>query len=470
MTEPRPSEPVLRSGRDAAFLAVRNVLAGRGFVADRLRTMRVSGELAEREAGLATELALGAVRHAVTIEHLLSAVARYDRRRTPTELRAVLLTAVYQIVWMDRVPVFAAADEAVGQARRYVGRRSPGMVNAILRNLTRTLAERRTGWQRLDPAQVRVAWDQACAFSRPVLPDPAASDAHLAAATGERAERYAALVARHGAADAERCAWAAQAVPVTVLQRNRLRIGAEDFGAQVHAAFGDDVELVDDAAFLSTTARLRDLSAFADGLAFVQDPSAHAAARLVEAQAGERVLDLCAAPGGKSIVLAQQMQDRGEVLACDVSEARLARVRENVDRLGLKCVRIGPPPSAAADPFDGALVDVPCSNTAVIARRPEARLGFTEKKLRSLVTVQRDLIAVAARYVRPGGRLVYSTCSLEPEENEQVVAWFLAQQPNWRVDTQQTTLPAWGPRPADWHDGGFAARLVHAGGGSGQPT
>jgi 16S rRNA (cytosine967-C5)-methyltransferase len=179
------------------------------------------------------------------------------------------------------------------------------------------------------------------------------------------------------------------------------------------------------------------------------------------------VLDVCSAPGGKSIALALAMEDRGRVVACDTAPARLMRVDANVARLGLDCVRTrlhGPTQTdvdAGDGKFDAALVDVPCSNTGVIARRPEARLGLTRQKLRSLVAVQRELLRMAADWVRPNGRVVYSTCSLEPEENEQVVAAFLKANPAWRRVHEKISLSAWGPRASDWRDGGYYARLEH---------
>lgn len=485
-TGPPPVEPL--PARAAACRAVCDALRGESFASDTLRISRAVGTLAGRELALATEIAVGTVRHLVTIEHVLGAVARYVPARLAPELRAVLCTAAYQIIWLDRVPVFAAVDQAVALARAGVGGRSPGMVNAVLRKLCGALADRRVPWQRLNPCQTRVSWDEACAFRDAVLPLPRADDrhaAHLAAATGERPGRYQTLVARYGAERAEQIAWAAQAVPVLVLQRNPLRIDAREFTRRLRAEAGDAVEFLDDAAFLPPAAHLPELPVFAEGLAFVQDPTAHAAALLVAARPGQRVLDLCAAPGGKSVALAMQMEDRGEVVACDVAPERLARVRENVQRLGLTCVRLMtlPPPGAtpataaaggetaaevtlpAAPPptdlglFDAVLLDVPCLNTGVIARRPEARLRLTARKLRALSGVQRDLLRAAARHVRPGGRLVYSTCSLEPEENEEQITRFLADHPDWILEERQATLPRWGPRLCDWRDGGFAARL-----------
>ena len=456
-------------GRTAAVCAVADALRGAQFVQEALRGFRAAGRLGGREAALATEVGLGAVRHVVTIEHVLGNVARFRGRRTPPLLRAIVYTAAYQIIWMDRVPLFAAVDEAVALATREVGRRAAGMANAVLRRLTGAVAERRVPWVRLEARQVRVAWDQACLFGRAVLPTAEGDDGaarHLAAATGERPARYAELCARYGAEQAESIAWAGQAVPVTVLQRNSLRVTPAEFAQDVRVAYGDSVEVAGDAAFVPATVAVTDAAPFLEGRVFVQDATAHAAAAALRARPGERVLDLCAAPGGKSVALALAMDDRGVVVACDTVPERLKRVSENVARLGLSCVRTrvttpaGVEPLAEGEPFDAAFVDVPCANTGVIARRPEARLGLTAQKLDSLVKVQQVLLRKAAHAVRPGGRVVYSTCSLEPPENEQVVAAFLAANPTWRLDATETTLPAWGPRPADWRDGGYFARLL----------
>jgi 16S rRNA (cytosine967-C5)-methyltransferase len=464
-------------GRMAAILAVADALRGQRFVHEVLSEWRAKRHLAGREAALATELGLGTVRHLVTIEHILSTLAHIDRRRTAPRLRAILYTAVYQIVWLDRVPVFAAVDEAVALARRLVGGRAPGMTNAVLRRVAGAVRQRRVPWQRLDPTQVRVSWDQACRFGVAVLPEPKEGNevAHFAAATGERLQRYAELVRRYGPEQAESVAWASQATPAVVLQRNALRVPCDEFARVLHDAFGSCIELAGDAAFLPPTVPVVETAVFRDGLVFIQDSTANAAARAVSAQRGERILDLCAAPGGKTLALALDMQDHGEVVACDTAPERLARVRENVERLRLTCVRPclqnaqreqspeggpGAGASGSEKAFDAALVDVPCSNTGVIARRPEARLGLTPPKLRSLVSVQGQLLRQAAHCVRPGGRLVYSTCSIEPAENEEIVAEFLAENPAWRLDRQETILPAWGPRPSDWRDAGYFARLV----------
>jgi 16S rRNA (cytosine967-C5)-methyltransferase len=465
---PVEPEPQNLDGRTAAVLAVGDALIGRRFASEALRALRAAGRIAGREAPLAMEIAQGAVRHLVTIEHVLASVARFDRHRTPARLRAVLYTAAYQIIWMDRIPPFAAADQAVELARRLVRGRAPGMVNAILRRLTGALTDRGTDWERLNPTHVRVDWTRAAVFDRAVLPDTEA--AYLPAAAGESARRWAALCEQYGAAQAEAVAWASQAVPVTVLQRNPRRATVEAFRSQLQHACGKHAAVTDDMAFVAPTVAVMDLDVFQEGLVYVQDGTARLAAGAVDAQPGERVLDLCAAPGGKTVALALAMNDRGAVVACDTEANRLGRVDANVMRLGLSCVHTrllskeDAGPVAGSQPIDAALVDVPCSNTGVIARRPEARLGLTRKKLDALRHVQHALIRRAAEPVRPGGRLVYSTCSIEPEENEGVVAAFVKEHADWRIDVQQTTLPAWGPAWSDWRDGGYFARLVRMGG------
>ena len=469
MTETSPN-PVSdgMSGREAAQQAIVDALSGQRFVHETLALLRRSG-FERRELGLATEIAMGTVRHALTIERVLSAVGQYDPRRVTPPLRAVLLAGCYETIWMDRTPVFAAVDQAVELARRQVGQRATGMVNALLRNVTRAMVEQRVAWRAYDPTLIRVNWTDACAFGQPILPaveEPGRAN-HLAAATGERASRIASLIEQHGAATAEQIAWASQAVPVTVLYRNPLRINAGVFQARVRETFGSLAAWTPDAAYLPANVNAIDTALFQEGRAYVQDTTAHDAALLLDLRPGQSVLDLCAAPGGKSIVLAQQMNDRGEVLACDAAADRLPRVRENARRLRMTCIRthlIQNSDASEADlrrQFDAALVDVPCSNSGVFARRPEARLGLTEEKIRSLVALQGALLRKAAACVRPGGRLVYSTCSIEPEENEQVVEAFLTQQSEWKLETTRATLPGWGPRLSDWRDGGFAALLTH---------
>lgn len=460
------------TGRDAAYEAVLSVLTGRGFVADKLREIRRSDSLDARDSAFAGQIARGTIRHLITIERVLARVAKLDEKQIEPPLRTILAIGAYQIIWMDRVPVFAAVDSAVEQTRRVMGKRVTGMANAVLRNLVRAIADRRTPWQRLNPLHVRVDRDAACAFSFPVLPLPDGETGlieHLAVATGERTEYFAKLVDRCGFDQAEAIGYARQAVPATTLRRHMIALTAEEFEQRVRATFGDRAEIIAGGASLPPDVSVVDTDLFRDGAAYVQDHTAYEAARNVNARPGARVLDLCAAPGGKSITIAMQMQGRGTIVACDVDESRVALIRQNIERMKLanietRVIKMDTPPRLSleelgGEPFDAAIVDAPCSNTGVVSRRPEARLGLTGKKLRSLVRLQAQLIRRAAACVRPGGHMVYSTCSLEREEDEGIVESFLAECNDWRQLSATTHWPRWGQALCDYRDGGFVAVL-----------
>ena len=178
-----------------------------------------------------------------------------------------------------------------------------------------------------------------------------------------------------------------------------------------------------------------------------------------------RVLDLCAAPGTKTTHLAERMQDTGEIVAVDVSAEKLDRIQDNCRRMGLKIVRpllaehIAP---LMERPFDLVLVDVPCSNTGVLARRAEARWRFSAANLAKLARDQRSLLRLGAEFVRSGGRLVYSTCSLEDEENRQAVRDVLRGEPTLRLLEQRSIRPTGAADPTRWLDGGYYAVLARS--------
>ena len=174
------------------------------------------------------------------------------------------------------------------------------------------------------------------------------------------------------------------------------------------------------------------------------------------------VLDLCAAPGTKTTHLAERMANQGRIVAADVTDQKLARVRESCRRMGVGIVETILAERVAAlepDSFDGVLVDAPCSNTGVLARRPEARWRFDPAKLEALARDQRQLLTLGAEFVRPGGWLLYATCSMEAEENERVVRAFLGHRGDFSLRRQVRTEPAGATDPARWSDGGAFALL-----------
>ena len=197
-----------------------------------------------------------------------------------------------------------------------------------------------------------------------------------------------------------------------------------------------------------------------DGLIQPQDPTASAVIDAASPQPGMTVLDLCAAPGAKTTLLAEHMRNDGRIVALDVSADRLARIDDNCRRMGITIVSTRPADKAGslqAGTFDVALADVPCSNTGVLARRAEARWRFDETRLAALAADQRTLLSMAAQFARPGGTVVYSTCSIEPEENALVARWATQHIRGLQLVREEPTPPAGAEDPRQWHDGGYLA-------------
>jgi len=250
------------------------------------------------------------------------------------------------------------------------------------------------------------------------------------------------------------CAWNNEPAEVHV-RANELRISTADL---LRTAEGGEVS-----RFHPLAIKVRHLPSdwIAKGLCYVQDPSTLVACDLLAPQPAETVLDACAAPGGKTTYIAQLMRNEGRIMACDLYASRVARLRENVKRLGATivkaiqhdCMQAGPPLEPAS--FDRILVDAPCSNTGVLRRRVDVRWRLTEEDFLRMPAQQLALVKRTATLLKPGGTLVYSTCSLEAEENEQVVEQAVAAIPGLRFVESRRTLPF-----VDHVDGAFAAKFT----------
>jgi 16S rRNA (cytosine967-C5)-methyltransferase len=204
---------------------------------------------------------------------------------------------------------------------------------------------------------------------------------------------------------------------------------------------------------------LASLRSFRDGLFYIQDPSTLLAVRELDPRPGENILDLCAAPGGKTTFIAQLMQNRGRIAAQDIEATRLELIRENCARLGVTCAETSIAPSGIienpAKKFDRILLDAPCSNTGVLRRRVDLRWRVSSEEIERLRGAQVALLRQAAPRLKPGGTLVYSTCSLEPEENAAVVKEFLGENAKFKLERERELLPF-----VDGVDGAYVAKLL----------
>ena len=333
------------------------------------------------------------------------------------ELEALLYVGAAQVLYMDEVPDFAAVNETVEAAKLCNNKSVAKVVNGVLRNLIRRRAE---------------------------------FEAQIAAAPLEERESFPTELvrrwtARFGAESAARlCAWHNEP--------------AKTFLARKDGSFVE----------LERGKKVTDVPGYAEGEFIVQDPGTALAVELVDAKPGDVILDACAAPGGKTIQLAWR---GAKVTACEVNPKRRRKLEENLKRVLGSVGSIGTVEtigslesvedlvshrcSTSDFGYPKILVDAPCSNTGVLRRRPDARWNWSVEKLESLVKLQAEILDQAARLVAPGGTLVYSTCSNEPEENADQVNAFLSRHSDFTLDTTRESVPF-----ESGHDGAFAARLI----------
>ncbi|MEB3238985.1 MAG: 16S rRNA (cytosine(967)-C(5))-methyltransferase [Cyanobacteriota bacterium] len=392
--------------------------------------------LAPADRALATDLAYGAIRQRRRLDAWIDRLGRLPALRQPPRLRWLLHVGLQQLLAMDRVPASAAVSTTVELAKRQRLASLAPVVNGVLRAALRA---REAGEGLPLPADpcARLALEQSW---------PDALLAHLWTELG--AERCTAL------------AVASNHIPAIDLRVNRLRSSRE----QVLAAFvaaGVEARPLDDLpdaiALGPRPGPLARLPGFGEGHWSVQDRAAQRIAPLLQPRPGQRLLDVCAAPGGKATHLAELLGDNGSVVALDCAERRLERLEANAQRLGLGCLRpVTGDGTRWHDPdgFDGVLLDVPCSGLGTLARHPDARWGLSPASWGELLPLQAALLDQAARLLRPGGRLVYATCTLHPAENEGQVNGFLARHGGWQL---QQTLELW--PGVEGGDGFYAAVL-----------
>jgi len=446
--------------RDVAVWALRDRA---GNVSARLDGLLGRSRLPANERDLARELALGTVRRRLTVRALLRAFLRHPNKKLPTPLEEILQVAVYQILFLDRVPVFAAVNEAVEQAVRFRHRRQSGLVNGVLRGLVRAISGPLEGRPPMAADIVPIAPRIYRQVSRRIFADPARHPAeYLAEAFSLPVALGRRWIDKCGSLDgAVELAMHANVRAPVILRVNRLKakvgdvleaLEAEGVAARAHE---NGCSVV-----LDQSTRVAGLGVFHRGWVQVQDATASSVVLAAEPRPGMSVLDFCAAPGTKTTHLAELMDNRGSITAVDVSQEKIARIESNCERLGISIVstcladRIaGLKPGS----FDLVLVDVPCSNTGVLSRRAEARWRFDPETLTRLVKDQQMLAATAAQFVRPGGRLVYSTCSIEDEECSAVARAVTRKLPNLSLIREQLILPGGAEDAARWRDGGYFA-------------
>ncbi|MDB6067024.1 MAG: hypothetical protein JWR26_3232 [Pedosphaera sp.] len=424
--------------RQIAVRVLKARLLGQNYTETLLENELIVDPLSGADRGLCQELVYGIARWQSTLDWLIA--RKTEGRTQKDDLRVLLHLGLYQMFWLDRIPNHAAVHETVELAKQLGLGPQAGFINAVLRAYTRE----------------RVETEQLLAGLK--TSEPALGYSHPDWV-------YQRWLARWGAEKTAQLMGLNNTPPPTFARANLLKTDAAKLAAQWET---EGVKFVarswdwtgDGLVFqLDSHPPLAGMRSFKDGHFYIQDPSTLLAVQQLDPQPGENILDLCAAPGGKTTFIAQQMQNRGRITAQDNQPDRLALIKENCTRLGITIVEASVAPNAIipnpAKKFDRILVDAPCSNTGVMRRRVDLRWRIRPEELERLVATQLELLRQAAPRLKPGGTLVYSTCSLEPEENADVIKQFLAEHPQFKLETDRELLPF-----TEAVDGAYIAKLT----------
>jgi 16S rRNA (cytosine967-C5)-methyltransferase len=453
----------LENLREVALRAVNAATTRRVFLADALKREFDRAEFPPTLRSAASELASGIVRRRITLDHLLADCSDRTLRRVNPLLLDILRLAAYEILFVPRVPPRASVSEAVNLARKLVQPAVGGFANAVLRKLTGSIDSRDARPSSAPTRRELTTPDgRAVKFNRHVFPDPEGDPAgYLSSAGGMPRWIVDRWLRNLGPSAAFNVTSASNSVPPVTIRVNALRTDPETLRASLAERGIETIPgSVEGSLRVIGSVELSALPEFESGDFYIQDESAMRGPRLLGPKPADKILDLCAAPGGKATHLADLSGDRAEIYALDQSADRMMRVEANARRLGIQRLRTAVGDARKVSDkgkgwFHAALADVPCSNTGVLRRRVDARHRLTGEGLAELVEVQAEILRAALDSVRLGGRVVYSTCSIEPEENGELVRRVLAGQDVWRLDVEELLLPR-----ADGPDGGYVARII----------
>ena len=411
--------------RQLAFLALRSIQRD-AFADVALDRVLQDAELNSQDRRLATELVYGSVRRQRTLDTLIDQLGKKKSHQQPPDLRAILHLGLYQLRYLNQIPASAAVNTTVELAKQNGFAGLSGFVNGLMRQYIR-LAESGD-----DPLQLPL--------------DPVKRLGTLHSYPDWIIQVW--LEQLDLAETEQLCEWMNRP-PHIDLRINPLRTSLEAVEAAMQAA-GVAVKrllhLPQALRLLEPAGSIQKLPEFQSGWWMVQDASAQLVSYLVDPQPGEFVIDACAAPGGKALHLAELMQDQGTIWACDRTSSRLKKLKENAERLGIHSTEISIGDSRDQPQFvgkgDRVLLDAPCSGLGTLNRHADARWRQTPERVRELATLQQELLTAAATWLKPDGVLVYATCTLHPQENEQAIAAFLDQHPGWQIEPPPPNSPA----------------------------
>lgn len=401
--------------------------------------------LEKQERAFLTRTAEGTIQTAIELDYIINQFSKVKTEKMKPLIRNLLRMSVYQMKYMDAVPDSAVCNEAVKLARKKGFASLSGFVNGVLRNISRNLSQVKYPEKEKFPAAYA-----SVKYSMPEwLVTQWLSDYGLSV-TFEMLEAFA------------------KEAPLTI-RTNLAKISPEalekrltDEGASVKRVVLPKYPKLTYAFFLSGFDYLNALPSFQEGLFYVQDISSMLAAELAAPKKDDYIIDVCAAPGGKSTHLAELLQGTGMVEARDLTEYKVGLIEENRQRhacTNLKAVRMDALvlDEASVSKADIVIADLPCSGLGVLRKKTDIKYKMTPEKMAELAKLQREMLHTVCNYVKPNGTLIYSTCTINRRENEENAAWFLEQHPEFKLEEMQQIFPE-----EHFGDGFFLAKMRKA--------
>jgi 16S rRNA (cytosine967-C5)-methyltransferase len=408
-----------------------------------------SRDVADIDKSLFAEIVHGVVRWQGRLDWILNGFTHGNFSKSEVNVRNALRVALYQILFLTHVPQYAAVHEAVEFIKRIRGEKFAGFVNAVLRNIIRTL----DGIHYPNPEE-DITQYLAVYYSHPVW----------------MVKRW---MQRFGREETEKLLIANNEVPGLTLRINKLKITPTEFLTllEKNNINFQGSSFIDSFLKVKSLSGISQMNIFQSGLFTIQDESAALPVLLLDPKSGELIIDMCAAPGGKTTFIAELMKNSGKVIAIDKYESKLSLIKTSCERLGIGAVEtlVADSSDVVLPPADKIIVDAPCSGLGTLRKKPDIKWKREPEDIQRLVKRQFTLLENAARLVKPGGVIVYSTCTIEPEENTGVVRMFLDQHPNFSIENAQKFVNSSVVTPDGFietfphrhHlDGSFAARLI----------
>ena len=391
--------------------------------------------LDKKERAFITRVVNGTLERMIELDHIIHSFSKVKVNKMKPVIRMILRSGVYQIKYMDAVPESAVCNESVKLAgkRGFTGLK--GFVNGVLRNVSRNLARVEYPSREKDP------------------------EGYLSIRYSLPAWLAAQWISEYGLEKAEEIGEGFFAERPLCIRCNTSRISREELAERLRreGVVVTPDEEVPCALWLQGYDHVAGLPEFREGLFYVQDLSSMRAVLWADPKEGDQVLDVCAAPGGKAIHVAEMLRGTGMVEARDLTDYKIGLLEENIRRAGLANIQAVKWDATLPDPekeekMDIVLADLPCSGLGVLGKKPDLRYKMTPEKEEELVRLQQKILSVVQTYVKPGGTLVYSTCTIHRAENEENTRWFLENHPKFRLKKERQLLPG-----ADRGDGFYIA-------------